>query len=109
MCGRYVVRMQEKYLREWQIYGPPEFLRISYNVAPTQRVPIVRWREGRLAGSLGIDSVLRRRRASTVLDDQRACGDDRELTGLRRSMVSWTAMSAARIGFLRVAPRCDRS
>jgi putative SOS response-associated peptidase YedK len=52
MCGRYIVRMQEKYLREWHIYGPPEFLKVSYNVMPTQSVPIVRWRAGRLAGSL---------------------------------------------------------
>ncbi len=51
MCGRYVVRMQEKYIRELQIYGPPEFLTLSYNVAPTQSVPVVRCREGRREGS----------------------------------------------------------
>jgi putative SOS response-associated peptidase YedK len=52
MCGRYVLRMQEKYLREWQIYGTPDFLQVSYNVSPTQSVPIVRWREGRREGTL---------------------------------------------------------
>lgn len=52
MCGRYVLRMQEKYLRELQIYGPPELLRVSYNVAPTQPVPIVRWRDGRREGAV---------------------------------------------------------
>ncbi len=52
MCGRYIVRMQEKYLREWQIYGPPELLKVSYNVAPTQSVPIVRRHADRLEGSL---------------------------------------------------------
>jgi putative SOS response-associated peptidase YedK len=42
MCGRYIIRMQEKYLREWNVHGPPSWLTDSYNVAPTQDVPIVR-------------------------------------------------------------------
>jgi putative SOS response-associated peptidase YedK len=46
MRGRYIIRMQEKYLREWHVYGPPTWLMDSYNVAPTQQVPIVRIREG---------------------------------------------------------------
>ena len=46
MCGRYIIRMQEKYLREWDIHGPPTWLMDSYNVAPTQQVPIVRMRNG---------------------------------------------------------------
>ncbi|HET7756096.1 MAG TPA: SOS response-associated peptidase [Steroidobacteraceae bacterium] len=51
MCGRYIVRMQEKYLREWQVHGPPAWLMDSYNVAPTQGVPIVRLRDGRREGA----------------------------------------------------------
>jgi putative SOS response-associated peptidase YedK len=39
--------MQEKALHEWETYGPPAWLADSYNVAPTQQVPIVRLREGR--------------------------------------------------------------
>jgi putative SOS response-associated peptidase YedK len=41
MCGRYIIRQQAKALREWEKYGPPPFLE-SYNVAPTQQVPILR-------------------------------------------------------------------
>jgi putative SOS response-associated peptidase YedK len=46
MCGRYIIRMQEKYLREWHVHGPPTWLMDSYNIAPTQQVPIVRMRDG---------------------------------------------------------------
>jgi putative SOS response-associated peptidase YedK len=45
MCGRYILRMQDKYLREWDLHGPPAWLMESYNVAPTQQVPILRWRD----------------------------------------------------------------
>jgi putative SOS response-associated peptidase YedK len=47
MCGRYILRMQDKYLREWNVYGPPTWLMDSYNIAPTQQVPIVRMRDGK--------------------------------------------------------------
>jgi hypothetical protein len=33
MCGRYILRMQDKYLREWNVYGPPTWLMESYNIA----------------------------------------------------------------------------
>ena len=46
MCGRYIIRQQTKALREWEKYGPPPFLD-SYNVAPTQQVPILRMQGGR--------------------------------------------------------------
>jgi putative SOS response-associated peptidase YedK len=46
MCGRYIIRMQEKYLREWETSGPPTWLMDSYNVAPGQQVPILRFRHG---------------------------------------------------------------
>jgi putative SOS response-associated peptidase YedK len=46
VCGRYIIRMQEKYLREWDIYGAPTWLMESYNVAPTQQVPVLRMRDG---------------------------------------------------------------
>jgi putative SOS response-associated peptidase YedK len=41
VCGRYIIRQQAKSIREWEKYGPPPFLE-SYNVAPTQQVPILR-------------------------------------------------------------------
>lgn len=46
MCGRYIIRQQTKAIREWEKYGPPPFLD-SYNVAPTQQVPILRMQGGR--------------------------------------------------------------
>jgi putative SOS response-associated peptidase YedK len=42
MCGRYILRMQDKYLREWNLHGPPAWVTVSYNIAPTQQVPIMR-------------------------------------------------------------------
>jgi len=45
VCGRYIIRQQAKSLAEWEKYGPPPFLD-SYNVAPTQQVPILRTRDG---------------------------------------------------------------
>ena len=45
MCGRYIIRQAEKATKEWEKYGPPPFLD-SYNVAPTQQVPILRARNG---------------------------------------------------------------
>jgi putative SOS response-associated peptidase YedK len=45
MCGRYIIRQQTKAIREWEKYGPPPFLD-SYNVAPTQQVPILRMQDG---------------------------------------------------------------
>jgi hypothetical protein len=36
LSGRYIIRMQQKYLKEWETYGPPTWLMDSYNVAPTQ-------------------------------------------------------------------------
>lgn len=45
MCGRYIIRQQAKALREWEKYGAPPFLE-SYNVAPTQQVPILRMQDG---------------------------------------------------------------
>jgi putative SOS response-associated peptidase YedK len=44
MCGRYIIRQQGKALREWERYGPPPFLD-SYNVAPSQPVPVLRPQE----------------------------------------------------------------
>jgi len=52
MCGRYIIRMQEKYLREWERLGPPEWLKASFNVAPTQNVPVLRQVDGEVRGAL---------------------------------------------------------
>ena len=46
MCGRYIIRQQAKAIREWEKYGRPPFLD-SYNVAPTQQVPILRMQGGK--------------------------------------------------------------
>ena len=45
MCGRYIIRQQAKAIREWEKYGAPPFLD-SYNVAPTQQVPVLRMQDG---------------------------------------------------------------
>ncbi len=42
MCGRYILRMQDKYLRQWNLHGPPAWVAVSYNIAPAQQVPIMR-------------------------------------------------------------------
>ena len=46
MCGRYILRMQDKYLREWNLHGPPAWVTTSYNIAPTQQVPVMRMEDG---------------------------------------------------------------
>ena len=52
MCGRYILRMQEKYLREWNLHGPPTWVTASYNIAPTQQVPIMRAENGAPAAAM---------------------------------------------------------
>jgi putative SOS response-associated peptidase YedK len=51
MCGRYIIRLQAEALREWERYGLPPFPD-SYNVAPTQAVPIVRIRGAMPEGAM---------------------------------------------------------
>ena len=45
MCGRYVSRLEAALEREWALSGPPPVFE-SYNVAPSQAVPVVRDRDG---------------------------------------------------------------
>jgi putative SOS response-associated peptidase YedK len=52
MCGRYILRMQDKYLREWNLHGPPAWVTASYNIAPTQQVPIMRMENGTPAAAM---------------------------------------------------------
>ena len=52
MCGRYILRMQDKYLREWNLHGPPAWVTASYNIAPTQQVPIMRMEKGAPAAAM---------------------------------------------------------
>jgi len=52
MCGRYILRMQDKYLREWNLHGPPAWVTASYNIAPTQQVPIMRMENGAPAATM---------------------------------------------------------
>jgi putative SOS response-associated peptidase YedK len=44
--------MQEKYLREWNLHGPPAWVTASYNIAPTQQVPIMRAENGAPAAAM---------------------------------------------------------
>jgi len=46
MCGRYIVRLLEQSMREWNVTAPENWIKISYNVAPSQDVPIIRVRHG---------------------------------------------------------------
>ena len=52
MCGRYILRMQDKYLREWNLHGPPAWVTTSYNIAPTQQVPVMRMENGGPAATM---------------------------------------------------------
>jgi len=52
MCGRYILRMQDRYLREWNLHGPPAWVTTSYNIAPTQQVPIMRMENGAPAATM---------------------------------------------------------
>ena len=52
MCGRYILRMQDKYLREWNLHGPPAWVTASYNIAPTQQVPVMRMENGAPAAAM---------------------------------------------------------
>jgi putative SOS response-associated peptidase YedK len=44
--------MQDKYLREWNLHGPPAWVTASYNIAPTQQVPIMRMENGAAAATM---------------------------------------------------------
>lgn len=48
MCGRYILRDAEMAARYFQIHGTP--WSPSFNVAPSQQVPIVRIRDGKRVG-----------------------------------------------------------
>ena len=52
MCGRYILRMQDKYLREWNLHGPPAWVTASYNIAPSQQVPVMRMANGAPAAAM---------------------------------------------------------
>jgi len=68
MCAATSIRMQEKYLREWHVHGPPTWLMDSYNVAPTQQVPMCAClsASARLLWCVGGLSHFRQRRAGEV-------------------------------------------
>lgn len=52
MCGRYIIRIEEKAIREWDVHGPPEWFKVSYNVAPTLDVPVIRMSHGQREAAL---------------------------------------------------------
>jgi len=52
MCGRYILRMQDRYLREWNLHGPPAWVTTSYNIAPTQQVPVMRMENAATAATM---------------------------------------------------------
>jgi putative SOS response-associated peptidase YedK len=72
MCGRYVnpaTAEAERYLAVHLIHW--KFDR-SYNVAPTQQVPVLRLADGQREGliiTLGTGALLRQGRAAQVFDD----------------------------------------
>lgn len=45
MCGRYVSKLEAAMEREWALSRPPPVFE-SYNIAPTQKVPVVREQDG---------------------------------------------------------------
>lgn len=50
MCGRFISAHQSALEREFSIVQPLWTLQASYNVAPTQSVPVVRMQDGQRAG-----------------------------------------------------------
>ena len=50
MCGRFIIGNQAAIERELAIAQPPWSFSASYNVAPTNSVPVVRMREGQRTG-----------------------------------------------------------
>jgi putative SOS response-associated peptidase YedK len=52
MCGRYIVRLLAESMKDWNVTAPENWIKVSYNVAPTQEVPIIRVRDGARLGAL---------------------------------------------------------
>ena len=50
MCGRYGLRQVAEAEKYFQVHGTP--WKVSYNIAPTQRVPVVRIRDGERVGEV---------------------------------------------------------
>lgn len=50
MCGRFIIGNQAAIEREFALVEPPWSFSASYNVAPTNPVPVVRVREGQRTG-----------------------------------------------------------
>jgi len=50
MCGRFITGNQAAIEREFSIIEPLWTFQPSYNVAPTQSVPVIRMHDGHRAG-----------------------------------------------------------
>lgn len=52
MCGRYIIKVDVSALSDFDIHAPADWLKVSYNVAPTHEVPVVRVAKGERLGVL---------------------------------------------------------
>jgi putative SOS response-associated peptidase YedK len=52
MCGRYIIRVQENAMADWHVLVQPGWFKTSFNVAPTNEVPVVRVAQGEREGAL---------------------------------------------------------
>jgi putative SOS response-associated peptidase YedK len=79
MCGRYVTAQAAAFEKAVRLGKINWSFEASYNVAPTQQVPVVRYEDGESVGmmmrrdddALGTDSLLCQGRAAEILDHQR--------------------------------------
>ena len=60
MCGRYILAEKALAERMLEVQLPHWDFQVSYNVAPTQDVPVVRAVEGELAGSIQREGLMMR-------------------------------------------------
>src|SRR5262249_40121422 len=97
-----ILRMQDKYLREWNLHGPPAWVTASYNIAPTQQVPIMRMENGAPAAAM-VRWGLIPGFAHGTPGKFGTINARIETVGTAASFRG--ALHPARIGFLRMAPR----
>lgn len=60
MCGRYILTQAAKFERAMQLARVSWSFQVSYNVAPTQAVPVVRWGAPDETGADGREGVMMR-------------------------------------------------
>lgn len=75
MCGRYVSKLDAAMEREWALSRPPPVFE-SYNIAPSQKVPVVREHDGQRTCDLlrwGLVPAWAKKLSSTPEIKQLAC------------------------------------